>query len=286
MRAPAAGFVEPCLPSPTAKPPAGDGWIHEIKHDGYRLMARRDGAGIRLITRNGHDWSKRFPAIVATVNALKVRLCLIDGEAVACDGAGLAVFQMLRRRRDDDSVSLYAFDLLELNGCDLRREPIEMRKAALTRLLRAARSGIVANARFDAPGEIVYRKAAALGCEGIVSKRLGSRYVSGAHQGVGQDQESGGAGRAPRSDRGMVMNMSSVGRGLPLPDVNSGKDWSEMDLEDLKNASAQDCSLEETAAFLCRNRAEVKAKAKELGLALPQRAKQWAQKSRPTQFHP
>jgi bifunctional non-homologous end joining protein LigD len=124
-------------------------------------MARRDGAGIRLITRNGHDGSKRFPAIVAAVNALKLRSCLIDGEAVACDGAGLAVFQMLRRRRDDHSVSLCAFDLLELDGRDLRREPIEVRKASLERLLRGAMPGIVANVWFDAAGEIVYRKAAA-----------------------------------------------------------------------------------------------------------------------------
>src|SRR5476651_2711784 len=99
MRAPAAGFIEPCLPSQSERPPSGPGWIHEIKHDGYRLMARHDSAGIRLITRNGHDWSQRFPAIVEAVNMLRVRSCLIDGEAIACDEAGLAVFQKLRRRR-------------------------------------------------------------------------------------------------------------------------------------------------------------------------------------------
>ena len=77
-----AGFIEPCLPSPADKPPSGANWIHEIKHDGYRLMARRDPVGIRLLTRNGNDWSNRFPLVAEAVNHLKVRSCLIDGEVV------------------------------------------------------------------------------------------------------------------------------------------------------------------------------------------------------------
>jgi ATP-dependent DNA ligase len=77
-----SGFIEPCLPSPAARPPSGPGWIHEIKHDGYRLMARCDAAGVRLLTRNGHDWASRFPLIIEAVAALRVRSCLIDGEAV------------------------------------------------------------------------------------------------------------------------------------------------------------------------------------------------------------
>jgi ATP-dependent DNA ligase len=93
-----ASFIEPCLPSPADKPPSGSNWIHEIKHDGFRLMARRDAVGIRLITRGGHDWSARYPLIVETVNHLKVRPCLIDGEVVCCDERGLATFQLLRHR--------------------------------------------------------------------------------------------------------------------------------------------------------------------------------------------
>src|SRR5215207_8240614 len=72
-------FIEPCLPSPADRPPSGSNWIHEIKHDGYRLMARRDPVGIRLITRRGNDWSDRFPLVVEAVNDLGVRSCLIDG---------------------------------------------------------------------------------------------------------------------------------------------------------------------------------------------------------------
>ena len=95
---PVLRFIEPCLPSPADRPPSGSNWIHEIKHDGYRLMARRDPIGIRLITRRGNDWSDRFPLVVEAVNHLKVRSCLIDGEVVCCDEHGLARFDVLRRR--------------------------------------------------------------------------------------------------------------------------------------------------------------------------------------------
>jgi bifunctional non-homologous end joining protein LigD len=87
-------------------------------------MARRDPVGIRLITRGGHDWAQRYPLVVEAVNHLKVRSCLIDGPSA---------------RRNEPTAFLYAFDLLELNGTDLRREPIEVRKATLASILRKAR---------------------------------------------------------------------------------------------------------------------------------------------------
>jgi ATP-dependent DNA ligase len=124
---PVLRFIQPCLPSPADRRPSGSNWIHEIKHDGYRLMARRDSVGIRLLTRRGHDWSGRFPLVVEAVNFLKVRSCLIDGEVVCCDERGVSAFHVLRRRRNEPQAFLYAFDLLELNGADLRREPIEAR---------------------------------------------------------------------------------------------------------------------------------------------------------------
>ena len=102
-------------------------------------MARRDPVGIRLITRGGNDWSARYPLVVEAVNHLKVRSCLIDGEVVCCDERGLATFQLLRHRRNEPQAFLYAFDLLELNGTDLRREPIEVRKATLASILRKSR---------------------------------------------------------------------------------------------------------------------------------------------------
>jgi ATP-dependent DNA ligase len=84
-------FIEPCLPSPADKPPSGANWIHEIKHDGFRLMVRRDPVGIRLITHRGNDWTNRYPLVAEAVNYLKVRSCLIDGEVVCCDERGLAL---------------------------------------------------------------------------------------------------------------------------------------------------------------------------------------------------
>src|SRR4029077_4366363 len=107
-------------------------------------MARRDAlsVGIRLLTRNGHDWASRYPLVLEAVNHLKVRSCLIDGEVVCCNDRGLAVFQALRRRENEARSFLFAFDLLELNGMDLRAEPIEVRKATLASILRKSRPGV------------------------------------------------------------------------------------------------------------------------------------------------
>jgi bifunctional non-homologous end joining protein LigD len=142
-------------------------------------MVRRDPVGIRLLTRNGYDWSPRYPAIVEAVDRVKVRSCLIDGEAVVCDKKGIAVFELLRRKPTGEHVFLYAFDLLELDGADLRREPIETRKATLASLLRGCRSGVRLNEHLTQPGDVVFQHACKMGLEGIVSKRLGSRYRSG-----------------------------------------------------------------------------------------------------------
>jgi bifunctional non-homologous end joining protein LigD len=174
-----AGFVEPCLPSPIKSPPSGPGWIHEIKHDGFRIMARRDARGVRLITRQGNDFTKRFPAAVKTLEALKARSCLIDGEVIVTDASGLAVFDHLRRTNGHEVAVLCAFDLIELDGEDLRLMPIEDRKTALHKLLKRATAGIIYNETFDGDGIVIYRQACKLGCEGIVSKRLGSPYQSG-----------------------------------------------------------------------------------------------------------
>jgi ATP-dependent DNA ligase len=144
-----SAFIEPCLPSPADRPPSGSGWIHEVKLDGFRLMVRRDPAGVRLITRNGHDWSGRFPLIAEAAGALRSRSFLIDGEAVACDRNGVPSFDRLRYRRGDGTVFLYAFDLIELNGQDMRREPLEARKAMLASVLTRAGPGVRLNEHCD-----------------------------------------------------------------------------------------------------------------------------------------
>ena len=134
---------------------------------------------MRLVTRNGYDFADRFPLIVEAIAALPARSCVIDGEAIAVDDNGLSVFNLIRYRRQDHAVTLCAFDLLELAGEDLRQTPIELRKATLKSLLRRTHSGVALNQHFEADGDTVYRHACALGCEGIVSKRLGSPYRPG-----------------------------------------------------------------------------------------------------------
>jgi bifunctional non-homologous end joining protein LigD len=150
-----------------------------IKHDGFRILARRDGAGVRLFTRRGHDLAARFPLAAAAIAALPAHSFLIDGEVIVTDDDGLAVFDLVRRQRNGDAAVLCAFDLIELEGEDLRRATIEHRKQKLARLVRGPRPGIVLNEHYDGDGDVVFEYACKLGCEGIVSKRLGSPYRSG-----------------------------------------------------------------------------------------------------------
>jgi bifunctional non-homologous end joining protein LigD len=170
---------DPCLPRLADRPPAGPDWIHEIKHDGFRILAHRRDRSVRLITRNGHDLGDRFPVAAEAIEALPVRSCVIDGEAIVCDDNGLAVFDLIRGHGTNAGAVLCAFDLLEVNGEDVRREPIEDRKRRLAGLLRPLHEGIALNEHFGGDGAVIYKHACALGCEGIVSKRLGSPYRAG-----------------------------------------------------------------------------------------------------------
>jgi bifunctional non-homologous end joining protein LigD len=142
-------------------------------------LASRDAAGVRLLTRNGNDFTARYPLIVEAVDALPARSCVIDGEAVACDESSLSIFEKLRWRHRDWDVFAWCFDLLELDGQDMRREPIEVRRATLASVLRSCRAGLQFNQHLKHPGDIVFRHACKMGLEGIVPKRLGSRYISG-----------------------------------------------------------------------------------------------------------
>src|SRR4029450_9873890 len=116
-----AGFIAPCLPTKTDKLPSGSQWLHEIKHDGFRVIARKDGPRVRLYSRPGNDLTHRFPLIVETLARLRSRSSFIDGEPVACDHTGVASFGLIRSQRPDESIFLCAFDLIEQNGDDLRR---------------------------------------------------------------------------------------------------------------------------------------------------------------------
>ncbi len=173
----AAGFVWPCLPTKTHEPPSGGLWIHEIKHDGFRIIARKNGERVRLYSRPGNDLTRRFPLIVETLARLRSRSCIIDGDAVACDDNGVA--DLIRNHRANDRVLLYAFDLIELNDDDLRRDPLEVRKATLASIVAKAGPGIRFNEHIEGDGPTVFAHACKMGLEGIVSKQRDSAYRSG-----------------------------------------------------------------------------------------------------------
>jgi bifunctional non-homologous end joining protein LigD len=140
-----AGFVIPAQPVKASKPPTGADWVHEIKHDGYRLIVRRDGPTVRLCSRNALDWTARLSAIATAAHRIKAKSFTIDGEAVVLGPDGLSLFDELRRRKAADTAILYAFDLIEHDGEDMRNRPFLNRKAALGRLLRNAAAGILFN---------------------------------------------------------------------------------------------------------------------------------------------
>jgi bifunctional non-homologous end joining protein LigD len=165
----------------TVPPESGwNDWIHEIKHDGYRLVVERDGRRVRFFTRNGHLWTDRYSLIVEVALRNRSSLFAIDGEAVQLGGDGVSDCNGLHSLRHDDEVPLYASDVMELDGDDLRKLPLTMRKTNPARLLARRRDGI-----FIAPletGEIgpdLFWKACKFGFEGLVSKRRDSHYRPG-----------------------------------------------------------------------------------------------------------
>jgi bifunctional non-homologous end joining protein LigD len=176
-----AGFVVPAQPVERDKPPAGAGWVHEIKHDGYRIIVRREGASVRLWTRKAVDFTDRFPTIAAAAARIKAKSFTIDGEAVVIGVDGLSRFDELRRAEGARVAFLYAFDFLELDSADLREQPLLARRKALARLLRGSPDGIVFNEHLEEEGSVVFAHACTLGAEGIVSKRVDAPYRSGPH---------------------------------------------------------------------------------------------------------
>jgi ATP-dependent DNA ligase len=146
---------EPSIPTRATKVPAGPDWIHEIKHDGYRLIVQKDDKRVRLFTRNGHDWTDRYPLIVEAALRNRSSSFVIDGEAVLLGVDGISDFDGLHSRKHDDEVMLYAFDAMMLDGDDLRKLPLNMRKpilpgywpvvpmASSSRRSNKARSGLI-----------------------------------------------------------------------------------------------------------------------------------------------
>src|SRR5271154_5480384 len=157
----------PCIPTRATKVPASPDWLHELKYDGYRLIVIRDGDRVKLLTRNGYDWTKRYPWIVESALKNRQKQFVIDGEAVILGVDGVSDFDALHSGRRNEEVQLYAFDMLAGDGGDMRSLPLSMRKANLDRLLARRPDG-----NFVAPfeqGEIgpeLFRAACNTGLEG------------------------------------------------------------------------------------------------------------------------
>jgi bifunctional non-homologous end joining protein LigD len=161
-------------------PPAGDEWLHEIKHDGYRIVARIEEGEVRLISRNGKDWTKEFPQVARALGRLPAGTALVDGEVAAVLPNGATSFQALQRR-GDAAVPLvfFAFDLLHLDGWDLRGVGLEERKEVLRRFLEVAPDALRFSDHVRGHGPEFFEKAREAGLEGVVSKRADAPYREG-----------------------------------------------------------------------------------------------------------
>jgi bifunctional non-homologous end joining protein LigD len=176
---PAPGFIAPALPTDSSKAPSGPLWIHEIKHDGYRLLVKKYATSVRIYTRRGADSTERFPRIVEAALRIRAKSFYLDGEGVVCRDDGVAVFDKLHSKAFDHDCFLYGFDLLELDGEDWRARTLGERKAQLRRLLRNHKSGIVYNEHLEGDGAAIFEQACLMGLEGTVAKRRDMAYRSG-----------------------------------------------------------------------------------------------------------
>jgi bifunctional non-homologous end joining protein LigD len=174
LNAPAA-FIHPCQPTVAQEPPSDPGWAHELKHDGYRLQIHLRQGQVRLFKMNGADWTKRYPRIVEEAARIKFNV-VVDAEVVCLDENGVPSFDTLHTRVADHSAVACAFDLLALNGDDLRRQPLRERKLALQKLLIRSLGGIQYVEHGEGHGDRMFDAVCKLGLEDIVSKRLTSVY--------------------------------------------------------------------------------------------------------------
>lgn len=185
MRKPAGGdrlsFIPPMEPKLFRVPPKGDDWIHEVKQDGYRTQVIKDRGGIRLFTKRGYDWTGRFAELAGEARAIDAESFILEGETIKINATGLADFNALQkavgtgRARD---IYLVAFDLIHLNGKDLRDEPVERRREILQAIVPAG-NRIQFSEAMPGTGDAVFHLVDMAGVEGMVSKRKGSRYRSG-----------------------------------------------------------------------------------------------------------
>lgn len=179
VKAQLPGFIEPALASPVEKVPSGARWIHEIKFDGYRVQVHLANEAIKIFTRRGHDWTHRFKKVANDVWHIKAGSAIVDGEIVVPAADGSTDFSVLQNELKGKSTSivLIAFDLLYLNGRDIRKEPLVRRKAELKKIV--AGTDVQFSESFEIEGREMFAHACKLGLEGVVSKVRDSVYAGG-----------------------------------------------------------------------------------------------------------
>lgn len=173
------GFIEPALASSIERVPSGARCVHEIKFDGYRVQLQIANAGVRVFTRNGHDWTNRFKKIANEAFLISAGSAIIDGEVVVPAADGMTDFSVLQNqlKGKSDKIVMVTFDLLYLNGYDLRKMPLAERKALLKKLID--KTAIQYSESFEIDGPELFKHACGIGLEGVVSKVRDSKYVSG-----------------------------------------------------------------------------------------------------------
>jgi bifunctional non-homologous end joining protein LigD len=170
------GFIQPALATKIDKPPTGERWIHEIKFDGYRVQLHLANDDIKVFTRNGNDWTKRFRKVAADAYLINAKSAIIDGEIVVPAADGTTDFSVLQNelKGTSNKIVMVAFDILYLNGQDIRKLPLLERKAILQKLI--AKTAIQFSESFEIDGREMFKHACNTGLEGVVSKVLDSRY--------------------------------------------------------------------------------------------------------------
>lgn len=179
-------FVEPMKARLVAAPPEGD-WIYEIKHDGFRAIALKQGTQIRLYSRNEKDFAERFPEVADAIREVSAREAILDGEIVALDAKGRSSFQLLQSSdtgQERPPLFFYAFDLLQLNGRNLEKQPLLVRKALLEKLLKEVPGVLRYSASLEGNGAHLLKQARKLGLEGLIAKRKESVYEPGKRSGA------------------------------------------------------------------------------------------------------
>jgi bifunctional non-homologous end joining protein LigD len=170
------GFIPPALETKIDKPPTGERWIHEIKFDGYRVQLHMANDDIKMFTRNGNDWTKRFRKVAADAYLINAKSAIVDGEIVVPAADGTTDFSVLQNelKGTSDKIVMVAFDILYLNGQDIRKLPLLERKAILEKLI--AKTAIQFSESFELDGREMFKHACKTGLEGVVSKVRDSRY--------------------------------------------------------------------------------------------------------------